>query len=246
MIDTPISAVVLAAGKGSRMGSDLHKVLHEVAGKPMLGHVLDNLQRLDVARTVVVVGAAREQIHAAYPHLETAVQHEQLGTAHAVKMARDALVGFDGHVLILYGDVPLVRAATMRALCDALRGDAALAVLGFRPDDTRSYGRLVTDADGRLLRIVEHADADAETRALGFCNSGIMAARSDVLFDLLDLVGNDNAKGEYYLTDIVAHARQAGWSVATAEADPAEVTGVNSQAELADLNARLAETGARP
>lgn len=243
MTDTSIAAVVLAAGKGSRMGSDLHKVLHEVAGKPMLGHVLDNLAMLSVARTVVIVGAGREQILAAYPSLETAVQDEQLGTGHAVKMTKDALADFNGTVLILYGDVPLVQAATMRALCGKLRGGAALAVLGFRPLDTLSYGRLVTDADKNLLCIVEHADADEATRALGFCNSGIMAAKSDVLFQLLEQIDNDNSKGEYYLTDIVALARQAGWNVATAEADPAEVTGVNSQSELADLNLKLADAG---
>lgn len=243
MTGKPVAAVVLAAGKGSRMGSDLHKVLHDVAGKPMLGHLLDSLAALDVQLTTVIVGAGREQIHDVYPHLSTAVQHEQLGTGHAVKMAQETLAGFDGTVLILYGDVPLIRPATMRALCAKVDGGTALAVLGFRPEDTLSYGRLVTDDAGSLLRIVEHSDADAATRAVDFCNSGIMAARSDVLFQLLDRIDNGNAKGEYYLTDIVSLARSAGWNVATAEADPAEVTGVNSQAELADLNSRIARMG---
>ncbi|WP_272002389.1 NTP transferase domain-containing protein [Roseovarius sp. ZX-A-9] len=243
MTDTNIAAVILAAGQGSRMGSDLHKVLHEVAGKPMLSHVLDNLAALDAARSVVVVGAGREQILRAYPDITTAVQEQQLGTAHAVKMAQAALAGFEGTVLVLYGDVPLVQPETMRALCAKVRGNAALAVLGFRPEDTLSYGRLVTDAAGNLIRIVEHAEADEETRAVRFCNSGIMAVRHDVLFDLLAEVGNDNSKGEYYLTDIAALARQRGWDVATLEADPVEVTGVNSQAELAKINKRIAADG---
>lgn len=243
MTVSSVAAVVLAAGKGTRMGSELHKVLHEVAGKPMLGHVLDNLVALDAQRTVVIVGAGREQIHETYPDLATVVQHEQLGTGHAVMMAENALDGFDGPVLILYGDVPLVQPRTMQALCAAVSGDTALAVLGFRPSATLGYGRLVTDSAGNLLRIVEEADADEATRAVDFCNSGIMAVRGDVLFRLLERIDNDNAKGEYYLTDIVALARQAGWKVTTAEADPLEVTGVNSQSELADLNRRLAVSG---
>lgn len=237
-----IAAVILAAGKGSRMGSNRHKVLHELAGKPLLAHVLDNLSDLNAAHRIVVVGAGREQVTAAFPEQEFAVQEEQRGTGHAVRMAAPALTGFGGVVLVLYGDVPLVSARTMEQLCAAVDCETGIAVLGFRPADTRAYGRLVTDREGRLERIVEHSDATPAERKIGYCNSGILAARAPLLFDLLEKVGNDNAKGEYYLTDIVGLARQAGERVATVEATPLEVAGVNSQAELAELERQLSET----
>lgn len=236
-----IAAVVLAAGKGSRMGSDLHKVLHPLKGRPMLGHLLDSLARIEAARVVLVVGAGREQVERAYPELPKAVQHEQLGTAHAVRAAEAELHGFRGTVLILYGDVPLISPTTMRALCAAVTSETAIAVLGFRPRETRAYGRLVTAPDGSVLRIVEHADADADERRIGFCNSGVMAVRGTLLFPLLARIGCGNAKGEYYLTDIVALARADGHRVATVEAGELEVTGVNSRDELAALEARLNE-----
>lgn len=242
---TPIAAIVLAAGKGTRMGSALHKVLHPLQGRPMLAHLLDSLAALDTARIVLVVGAAREQVEAAFPHLPTAVQHEQRGTAHAVRAAEAQLGEFTGTVLILYGDVPLITPATLRRLCAALDGESVLAVLGFRPQDTRAYGRLVTAPDGALLRIVEHADADAAERAIGLCNSGVMAVRGPLLFPLLARIGCANAKGEYYLTDLVALARSDGHRIPIVEAPELEVTGVNSREELAALEARLAET-ARP
>ncbi|NIZ11912.1 NTP transferase domain-containing protein [Phaeobacter sp. HF9A] len=236
---TEIAAIVLAAGKGTRMGSDLHKVLHSLNGKPLLGHVLDTLEGIEAARRLVVVGAGREQITAAYPALDTVVQEEQLGTGHAVRIAAKALEGFQGTVLVLYGDVPLVSARTMAALCDTIDAQTAVAVLGFHPQDAGAYGRLVTGPDGTLERIVEFSDASDAERAITFCNSGILAVRADALFQLLPRIRNDNAKGEYYLTDLVGLARQAGHRVATAEADPFEVTGVNSQAELAALEQAL-------
>lgn len=238
-MSTAIAAVVLAAGKGTRMGSDLHKVLHPLAGRPMLAHLLESLDDLGAARRVVVVGAGREQIETAFPDLVTAVQEPQHGTAHAVQMAEAALAGFNGTVLVLYGDVPLIQTGTMQRLCAAVDADHGLAVLGFRPDDTRSYGRLVTDADGELEAIVEYADASEAQRAIRFCNSGIMAVRSDVIWSLLAEVRNDNRKGEFYLTDIVALARARGLRVRTTEARENEVTGVNSQSELAALAQHL-------
>ncbi|MBD3894558.1 NTP transferase domain-containing protein [Halomonas sp. ML-15] len=234
-----VAAVILAAGKGSRMESDVHKVLHPLAGKALLAHVLDNLKALGAEREVVVLGAGREQITSAFPRLTTAVQEEQLGTAHAVQVAAPALEDFDGIVLVLYGDVPLVSAETMARLCMAVDDVTPLAVLGFRPEDTRSYGRLVTDTSGGLERIVEHADATPAERAIGLCNSGIVAARAERLFSLLSRVGCDNAKGEYYLTDIVGLARQEGYRVATVETDSQEVTGVNSKQELAELESLI-------
>lgn len=237
----PIAAVVLAAGKGTRMGSNLHKVLHPLAGRPLLGHLLDTLDTLGVAKRVVVLGSGRYQITQAFPGLKTVLQEPQLGTAHAVRMAEKTLVDFKGTILVLYGDVPLVKATTMRRLCAVVDSDHSLAVLGFYPEDTRTYGRLVTNADAELESIVEHADGTMAQREIGFCNSGIMAVRSDLLWPLLSTVGNDNRKGEYYLTDIVHLARKQGHRIATAVAAEGEVTGVNSQIELQALEQLLAE-----
>ncbi|UYV37890.1 NTP transferase domain-containing protein [Rhodobacteraceae bacterium D3-12] len=237
----PIAAIVLAAGKGTRMGSELHKVLHRLNGKPLLGHVLDSLDELGTEKTVLVVGAGRAQIADAYPPFERVVQEDQLGTGHAVRVATGALHGFKGIVLVLYGDVPLVSAATMRTLTRQIDADTALAVLGFVPKDPRAYGRLITDATGALERIVEFADASEAERAVGFCNSGILAMRADAMFDLVPQISNDNSKGEFYLTDVVALARASNLRVATVEADEVEVTGVNSQSELAALESVLAQ-----
>ncbi|WP_394647891.1 bifunctional UDP-N-acetylglucosamine diphosphorylase/glucosamine-1-phosphate N-acetyltransferase GlmU [uncultured Sphingomonas sp.] len=233
-----IAVVVLAAGKGTRMKSDLHKVLHPIAGRPMLLHLLGAAQTLSPERTVVVTGAGREQVEAAVAPLgaKIAVQAEQLGTGHAVMQAEAALAGFDGDVLILYGDVPLVRAETMRAMIDRLNAADApsVVVLGFRPADPGAYGRLIVgEGSDRLEKIVEFKDASAEERAVTLCNTGLMAARSADLFALLAKLGNDNAAGEYYLTDVVELSGKA----AVIEADAGEVTGVNSRGELAMVEA---------
>lgn len=240
MTQRPIAAIILAAGKGTRMKSDLHKVLHPIAGQPMLLHLLDSVAALPPERTVVVTGAGREQVEAAVAPIgaSTALQAEQKGTGHAVLQARDALDGFAGDVLILYGDVPLVSAATMQRMIDRLRApDApAVVVLGFRPDDTAAYGRVIADDTGRILKMVEHKDASPEERAERLCNSGLMAARSDQLFALLDQVGCANAAGEYYLVDIVNIAAAEGLASAVIETAAWEVAGVNSRAELAAVD----------
>jgi len=237
----PIAAIILAAGKGTRMKSDTHKVLHPIAGRPMLLHLIDSVAALDPARTIVVVGAGREQVEAAVqPHgAETVHQAEQLGTGHAVRMAEEALGGFEGDVLILYGDVPLVSTATMRRMLERLHGaDApAAVVLGFRPVDPGAYGRVIADGQGHIVKMVEFKDATAEERAETLCNSGLMAARAKDLFALLGQVTNANAAGEYYLPDVVMLAAAAGRHSAVIEADAYEVTGVNSRAELAALEA---------
>jgi bifunctional UDP-N-acetylglucosamine pyrophosphorylase/glucosamine-1-phosphate N-acetyltransferase len=238
----PVAAIVLAAGKGTRMKSDLHKVLHPIAGRPMLLHLIDSVAALSPARTIVVTGAAGEQVEAAVAPLGVATvpQAEQLGTGHAVRQAEAALAGFDGDVLVLYGDVPLVTAATMRAMLDRLHAaDApAAVVLGFRPADPGAYGRVIADPDGRIVRMVEYKDASAEERAETLCNSGLMAVRARDLFALLARVGNDNAAGEYYLPDIVMLAAADGRRSAVIETHADEVAGVNSRAELAELEAR--------
>ncbi len=241
MTQRPIAAIILAAGKGTRMKSDLHKVLHPIAARPMLLHLISSVAALNAGRTVVVTGAGREQVEAAVAPLgvATALQAEQLGTGHAVLQARAALADFDGDVLILYGDVPLVQPATMQRMLDRLAApDApAIVVLGFRPADPAAYGRVIAGADGRIDRMVEYKDASAAERAVTLCNSGLMAVRSADLFALLERVGNDNAAGEYYLPDIVMLAAADGRGSAVIETDAGEVAGVNSRAELATVDA---------
>ncbi len=237
MTTPPIAAIILAAGKGTRMKSDLHKVLHPIAGQPMLMHLLASVDALAPAKKVVVVGSGREQLEAALGGTAgLAVQEPQLGTGHAVQQAEGALAGFDGDVLILYGDVPLVRTETMQRMLDRLRApDApAIVVLAFEPEDTLRYGRVIAEGD-RIVKMVEHKDATDEERAVRLCNSGLMAARSADLFALLGRVGNANAAGEYYLVDIVNIANDDGRMSAVVTTDPFEVAGINSRAELAAL-----------
>lgn len=237
MTTSPLAAIILAAGKGTRMKSDTHKVLHPIAGRPMLLHLLASVDALSPQRKVVVVGAGRDQLEAALGEsAELAVQEPQLGTGHAVQQAESPLGDFDGDALILYGDVPLVSSDTMRAMLDRLHaGDApAVVVLGFEPGDTLRYGRIIAKGD-RIVKMVEHADANEAERAVKLCNSGLMAARSRDLFGLLARVGNKNAAGEYYLVDIVNIASADGRACAVVTTDPFEVAGVNSRAELAAM-----------
>ena len=236
-VSTPLAVIILAAGQGTRMKSDLHKVLHPIAGRPMLVHLLGSVAALSPQRQVVVVGAGREQVEKAVAgsNVEVAVQAEQLGTAHAVAQARAALADFDGDILILYGDVPLVQAETMQAMIARLHEDDAPAcvVLGFRPADPAAYGRIIAVSDGRIGKMVEYKDASEDERKTDLCTSGLMAVRSADLFTLLDRVGNQNAAGEYYLPDIVMLAAADGRVSAVIEADAAQVAGVNSRSELA-------------
>jgi len=237
----PIAAIILAAGMGTRMKSDLHKVLHPIAGRPMLLHLIDSVQVLGPERIVAVAGARREQVEAAVTPLgvEVAIQAEQLGTGHAVRQAEAALSGFDGDVLILYGDVPLVSTATMARMIERLHGegDPSVVVLGFRPADAAAYGRVIADKDGRIAKIVEYKDASADERAVTLCNSGLMAVRSTDLFRLLAQVTNDNAAGEYYLTDLAELAVKDGRGAVVVETGADEVAGINSRAELAAVDA---------
>ena len=230
----PIAAVILAAGKGTRMKSALHKVLHPVAGRPMLLHLLASVEALPPARIVVVTGVGRDQVEAAVGTRATVVvQEPQLGTGHAVAQAEAALADFDGVVLVLYGDVPLVETATMARMVAALTDTVAAVVLGFRPADPGAYGRILA-TDGRIDKMVEFKDASDAERAVTLCNSGLMAMRSRDLWPLLARVGNANAAGEYYLPDIVGLADRPS---AVIETEAAEVAGVNSRAELAGIEA---------
>ena len=236
------AAIVLAAGMGTRMKSDLPKVLHRVANRPMISHLLDALSVISSERTVVVVAPGMTQLVDAVAPADAAVQTEALGTGHAVLAARDQMQDFTGDVLVLFGDTPLLTAQTMQDMLTARRAaeNPAVVVLGFRPDDPAEYGRLVTAADGGLEAIVEFKDASDAQREIGLCNAGIMAIDGNHLFALLDAVGNDNANGEYYLTDIVELARDRGLRCAVVEAaDPVEVMGVNSRAQLAEAEAAM-------
>jgi bifunctional UDP-N-acetylglucosamine pyrophosphorylase / glucosamine-1-phosphate N-acetyltransferase len=238
---TEFAALVLAAGKGTRMRSALPKVLHQIANRPMIQHVLAAVAPLGPARTVVVVAPDMANVAQAVAPAATVVQHEPLGTAHAVGAARQAFAGFAGDILVLCGDVPLVTTATVEALLRERRRapEAAAVVLGMRPADPGAYGRLVVASDGTLAAIVEAADATPEQRAITLCNSGLMALDGKRLFQLLDGIGRDNAKGEHYLTDLVAAARRQGLVCRAIEAPADELMGVNSRADLAAAEASM-------
>jgi bifunctional UDP-N-acetylglucosamine pyrophosphorylase/glucosamine-1-phosphate N-acetyltransferase len=232
-----IAAIVLAAGKGTRMKSDLHKVLHPIAGRPMLLHLMASVDELSPAKKVVIVGDKADQLEAALAgSADLAVQDPQLGTGHAVQQGESALTGFDGDVLILYGDVPFVPAATMQAMIDRLNApdSPAVVVLAFEPADAQQYGRVITEGD-RVTKMVEHKDATEAERAVRLCNSGLMAAKSADLFALLARVTDDNAAKEYYLVDIVNIANADGRHCAVVVTDPYDVAGINSRGELAAM-----------
>ncbi len=236
------AAIVLAAGLGTRMKSEKPKVLHTLAGRPMVSHLLATLDTLKCDKTVVVIGPDMDDVATAvHPH-PVAVQAERLGTADAVKAGLQALGPFKGDVLIVYGDTPLITQQTLNAMVEAraAKPQPAVVVLGFMPMEAGEYGRLVTDPDdGELVAIVEAREADPETLAIPLCNSGVMAADGELLPGLVARVNNDNAKGEYYLTDIVALARDDGFSCAVVEGDEEELIGVNSKSELAQAETLL-------
>ena len=233
------AAIVLAAGLGTRMKSDVPKVLHGLAGRPMIAHLMESLAAAGVARAVVVVGLGMDAVAEAVAPHTTAVQAEQLGTGDAALTAKETLAGFSGDVLILNGDAPLITPETMERVLASRRAapHPALVVLGFRADAPGAYGRLITGPDGALEAIVEAGDASPDELAVDLCNSGVMAVDGKRLFGLLERLGNDNAKGEYYLTDIVALARADGLACAVVEGAAAELMGINSRAELAAAEA---------
>src|ERR1700726_5504 len=199
--------VVLAAGEGTRMRSAMPKVLHPVAGQTLLAHVLRAAPKGPGAELAVVIGPNHEAVAAetrrVRPDAATFIQRERLGTAHAVLAARDALARGADDLLVVFGDTPLISAATFERLRAPLKGGAALAVLGFRTDDPTGYGRLVVEGD-RLVAIREQADASAEERAIRLCNAGVMAFDGREALEIIDKIGNANSKSEYYLTDAVA------------------------------------------
>jgi bifunctional UDP-N-acetylglucosamine pyrophosphorylase/glucosamine-1-phosphate N-acetyltransferase len=239
MNQAKFSVVILAAGQGTRMRSDTHKVLHPIAGKPMLLHLLATVEAMGADRRVVVVGKGREQLEAAlHGHgVETALQSEQKGTGHAVQMAEEALSGFDGPVLILYGDTPFVTEDTLQRMLDRLAAedDPGVVVLASSPPDGKTYGRVILGEGDRISKMVEFKDANEAERAVKLCNSGMMAVGAKDLFGWLTKIGNANAASEYYLPDIVMIAKEEGRQPVAIEGEPFEAAGVNSRAELAAL-----------
>ena len=236
MTHPSVAVVVLAAGKGTRMKSDLPKVLHPLAGQPMIVHVLSAVAPLQPSRVAVVVGPDMENVGRAVAPVPTVVQTRQLGTADAVRAASEMLRDFVGDVIVLYGDTPLITTETMTRMVErrAAPDNPAVVVLGFRPVDPGAYGRLVVSPAGGLEQIVEYVDASETIRSVGLCNAGLMVFDGRRLFELLDHIDDNNSKGEYYLTDAVSLARATGYACAVVEASEAEVMGVNCRAELAE------------
>ncbi|MDG1438589.1 MAG: bifunctional UDP-N-acetylglucosamine diphosphorylase/glucosamine-1-phosphate N-acetyltransferase GlmU [Emcibacteraceae bacterium] len=233
MAHSDLAIVILAAGKGTRMKSNLHKVLHPIGGRPMLEHLMAAVDELSPLKKIIVVGAGKGQVEAAIgDRAQIVLQEPQNGTGHAVKMTRDALDGFNGRVLILYGDVPMVSVQTMNEM---VKHTADVVVLGFKPNDAKQYGRLKVNQAGNLDAIVEYKDANDAERSIDLCNSGIMTINGKHMYDLLDAINNNNAAGEYYLTDVVEIANSLKLKCAVTLANLEEVTGINSRSELADV-----------
>lgn len=232
--------VLLAAGQGSRMESDLPKVLHKLAGAPLLAHAMRAGQPLEPQRVIVVAGHGADQVRKAAldfdDSVEIVLQSEQLGTSHAVDQARAALADFDGAVIVLYGDTPFIRPETLQAMLDKRAEGNAVVVLGFEAANPGRYGRLIVK-DGTLREIVEAKEATPAQLAVTLCNSGVICADRAVLFDLIADVSNKNASGEFYLTDIIGLANKANMRCSTVTCDEAETLGINTRAELAGAEA---------
>jgi len=229
-----IAAVILGAGKGTRMKSDKPKVLMPVCGKPMISHIVDTLKTLPADEIITVISADGNEVARTVAPYKTCVQEQQLGTGHAVNCAKDMLKDFTGTVLVVFGDTPLISRETFQRAAEKVEDGFAVVVLGFRPQDPGRYGRLVMNGQ-ELERIVEYKDASEEERAIGFCNSGVMAFDGRYLFQILAQIGNNNAAGEFYLTDAVATAQKLGLKCTAFEGNAEEVASANTLEELAQL-----------
>ena len=230
------AAIILAAGAGTRMKSKKPKVAHEMLGKPLVNWVIDAAHEAGINEIVTVVGHMRDQVEPLVAgQTQTAVQEQQRGTADAVLACRSALEGFEGSILVLSGDCPLITPRTMQALAELReRENAAVVILTMKPDDPFGYGRVIRDGSGQVERIVEQKDATPEEAAVNECNSGFYCFDARALFEALDQVGSDNAQGEFYLTDVVEISRRAGRPVlALPAADDSECLGINSRIQLA-------------
>ncbi len=242
------TAIILAAGQGRRMESDLPKVLHKVQGKPLVEHVIDAARRAGVDRCVIVVGFEAERVRqelSPIPNLEFALQADQLGTGHAVMMCRDFLAQEDGPVMILAGDTPLLRGESLKALLDEWEATQAACVVGTADTENNfGLGRIVRDDQGTFLRIVEQRDASPEEQQITEINTGCFVFRRTALLQALDQITSDNSQGEYYLTDCVEILRRQGETVIAArKLDIEEARGVNTKQQLAEVD-RLLQTRA--
>lgn len=233
-----IAAVILGAGKGTRMNSDLPKVMMPLAGKPMIRNIIDTLEDMKVNEIVVITAPDGEMVRKEVAPHKSAIQTKQLGTGHAVLSAKDALKGFDGDVLVIFGDNPIITKETYQRGLDELHKGYALVVLGFVPVDAARYGRLKMNGS-ELEGIVEFKDATDAEKAIKLCNSGCMIFDGKTMFEILDSIGNENAANEYYLTDAVQVARSKGLKCGVIEASPEEVAGANTREELALLESFL-------
>lgn len=229
-----VAAVILGAGKGTRMHSDKPKVLMPVCGKTMVRRIIDTLESIPVDEIVTVISPDGKDVAKEVAPYATCVQELQLGTGHAVNCAKDVLKDFDGTVLVVFGDTPLITRRTFEKAIEKVENGYAVVVLGFRPKDPARYGRLIMKGD-ELDRIVEYKDATEEERAIDFCNSGFMSFSGKHLFSILAKIGNKNASGEFYLTDAVAVAKQMGLKCTAFAGDAEEVASANTLEELAQL-----------
>jgi len=240
MTDNKIAAIILGAGKGTRMKSDLPKVMMPVCGKPMIRHILDTLEEAAVSKIAVVIAPDGDIVKKeVYPY-ETCVQKNQQGTGDAVKSAKPLFSGFSGDVLVIFGDQPLYTKETIMKLVNKRREGYSIVCLGFTPDDAARYGRLIME-NGQLKRIVEYKDANEQERAVRFCNSGMMCFDGSKMFDILDEITNENAAHEYYLTDAIAIALRKGLKCSAVECPVNEAAAANTREELAYLEKLLTE-----
>lgn len=238
MNNSKVAAVVLGAGKGTRMQSDLPKVMMPLCGKPMIRHIIDAMEEMKADKIVTVIAPDGDLVKKEVAPHKTCVQHQQLGTGNAVLSAREEIEGFDGDVLVIFGDNPITTVATYQKMIEKRREGYAIVVLGFTPADAARYGRLKIE-NGELVKIVEFKDATDEEKAIKLCNSGIMCFDGKVMVDILSEIGNENAAGEYYLTDAIAIARSKGMKCAVVECSAEEVAGANTREELAMLESFL-------
>ena len=229
-----VAAVILGAGKGTRMHSDKPKVLMPVCGKTMVRRIIDTLESIPVDEIVTVISPDGKDVAKEVAPYATCVQELQLGTGHAVNCAKDFLKDFDGTVLVVFGDTPLITRRTFEKAIEKVENGYAVVVLGFRPKNPARYGRLIMKGD-ELDRIVEYKDATEDERAIDFCNSGFMSFSGKHLFSILAKIGNKNASGEFYLTDAVAVAKQMGLKCTAFAGDAEEVASANTLEELAQL-----------
>jgi len=238
MINNQIAAIILGAGKGTRMKSDLPKVMMPVCGKPMIRHILDTLEQIDVKKIVTVIAPDGDIVKKEVAPYETCIQEKQQGTGDAVKSAKSLLNGFNGDILVIFGDQPLYTKDTIMKLINKRREGYSIVCLGFTPDDAARYGRLIME-NGELKRIVEYKDATEEERAIRFCNSGMMCFDGKIMFEILDEISNENAAQEYYLTDAIAIALAKGLKCSAVECPVNEAAAANTREELAFLEELL-------